>query len=140
LTVDSGSIYPERVVGVSVAPSSFVIGANTCQAGLELVNNPCSMSVSYNAAASDSGQVPGLVTVTYQICYIDGDNHEICGGNTSKSIPISVFVTPTPTPTPPAPVTVPATATPSSGGTDVSYLPNCYVNVSTQHFCVVVPI
>ena len=142
LTVSSGSIYPERVIGVSVANPSFAISANGCAAGVELINNPCSLSISYNAGATDAGTISALVTVFYQVCPIDGDNHESCGGSSSRTIPISVFVTPAPAPpTSPVipPVVVPA-APVTSSGTDVSFLPNCLVNVSAQKFCVVVPL
>jgi hypothetical protein len=142
LTVSSGSIYPERIVGVNVlGNSSFIISANSCVAPLELINNPCSMSISYNAGAMDAGTFSAVVMVTYQICSFDADNQEHCGAATPKPIAISVFVTPTPAANPgPAPVTVPATANSPSNGTDVSYLPNCFVNVSAQKFCVVVPL
>jgi hypothetical protein len=142
LTISSGSMYPEKLIAIASADPNFTITADPCS-GTDLIYNSCSVSVSFTPpAGAVTGTQSGTVQISYQICGYQEDGTEVCGGIISKGVAISGSVT-TGAPVDGSPATTVKAApipNPVAGHADYSYLTQCRPNLSTQQFCVVVPL
>jgi hypothetical protein len=133
LTVSSGSSYPEVIDTVVVSAPFMIIAGAGCD-GVTLVSNACIVSISFQPQGFAAGLVTGEVTIRYGICTFDASGTTMNCSAMVKTVLISGTVTgPTTTP-------VDATGTTKVEAPSTTFLPGCALNVSTQAFCIVVPL